>query len=88
MMMWKEGEYSNIYRRLLKLPPSAKFILYILNEKRRELSRKELINQTLLSSRTIGHSLKILLEMNLIERKKPRPKKGSYDRRLVKYVLK
>lgn len=87
-MKWKEGEYANIYRKLMGLPPSAKFILYILHERREELSRKELINQTLLSSRTIGHSLKILLEHKLIERKKPRPKKGSYDRRIVKYVLK
>ncbi|MHA1309491.1 MAG: MarR family transcriptional regulator [Candidatus Helarchaeota archaeon] len=86
-MDWN-SQFRNNYRNLYSLPPSAKFVLYILNLKG-TISRKELINQTLLSSRTIGHALKILLENGLIrkERLVKKSRRDKIDKRIVKYCL-
>ncbi|MHA1269360.1 MAG: hypothetical protein ACTSPY_06185 [Candidatus Helarchaeota archaeon] len=76
------------HRELYSLPPSAKFVLYILNIKG-SISRKELINQTLLSSRTVGHALKILLDHKLIRKEglKKKSRRDKIDKRIVKYCL-
>lgn len=76
-------------RELYDLPPSGKFVLYILNDQE-IASRKQLVNQTLLSSRTIGHALKVLLNQGYIKKEKPKKKhrRDSIDRRRVFYRLK
>jgi Fic family protein len=57
------------------------------------MNQKEIVNreylsrQTLLSSRTIGQALKMLLEYGLIERIKSCDKNKDIDKRLVKYRL-
>ncbi len=59
------ADYSfELYQRILDLPPSAKFILYILR-KNEFLNRKALENESLLPKRTIGEALQILLKERL-----------------------
>jgi Fic family protein len=85
-MNWKR--MNDNMRELYKLPPSGKFILYILNNQE-VATRKQLVNQTLLSSRTIGHALRVLLEEGYIQKEKPEKKhrRDSIDRRRVLYRL-
>ncbi|MHA1309946.1 MAG: MarR family transcriptional regulator [Candidatus Helarchaeota archaeon] len=87
-MNWESKVSSKSFRTIYNLPPSAKFILYVLNKKG-ATSRKDIIDETLLSSRTVGHALKLLLESKLIEKVKPsRDKpKSRIDNRIVKYRL-
>lgn len=87
-MDWKNGKFGEYYRDLYNLPPSAKFVLYILSSKG-AISRKELIDQTLLSSRTIGHALRVLLEEGYIKKEKLKKKhrRHKVDKRIVKYAL-
>ena len=88
-MTWENNMTTNSFRAIYNLPPSAKFILYILNRKG-ETSRKEIINETLLSSRTVGHALKVLLDSNLVEKLKPtirKHPKSRIDHRIVKYRM-
>ena len=73
-------------RSLYKLSPSAKFILYIINQKG-TVNREYLRKQTLLSNRTIGQALKILLEWGLIEKVNFNDIDMVNDKRLVKYRL-
>ena len=62
------ADYSfELYQRILDLPPSAKFILYILR-KNEFLNRKALENESLLPKRTIGEALQILLKEGFIEK--------------------
>ncbi|MBD3230443.1 MAG: hypothetical protein GF329_19845 [Candidatus Lokiarchaeota archaeon] len=68
-MDWKRGIYANYYREIRNLPPSAKFVMYILNHLG-SATRKDLIRQTLLSSRTIGNALKTLKDLDLIKKEK------------------
>ncbi|TFF85693.1 MAG: hypothetical protein EU551_03500 [Promethearchaeota archaeon] len=79
-------KYVGGRRRLYKLSPSAKFIFYIMNQKG-AVNREYLSKQTLLSSRTIGQALKLLLEWDLIERIKVSDINKGDDKRLVKYRL-
>jgi len=87
-MTWEPDLNMKNFRLVYNLPPSAKFILYILN-KRGATSRKDIINETLLSSRTVGHALKLLLDTELIEKVKPikEKPKSRIDNRIVKYQL-
>ena len=87
-MTWNDKLSSKSFRTIYNLPPSAKFILYILSSKG-PTSRKDIIDETLLSSRTVGHALKILLESELVEKAKPtrdKPKE-KIDHRIVEYQL-
>ncbi|MHA1231834.1 MAG: hypothetical protein ACTSRP_17475 [Candidatus Helarchaeota archaeon] len=81
-------QFGGNYRQLYSLPPSAKFILYILNIKG-SINRKELIEETMLSSRTVGHALKILLEYGYIrkERLVKKSRRDKIDKRVVRYFL-
>ena len=87
-MTWAKELSSKNFRDIYNLPPSAKFILYVLNKKG-ATSRKDIISETLLSSRTVGHALKLLLESKLIEKVKPTREKpkSKVDNRIVKYKL-
>jgi len=87
-MDWKSKLSPKDFRVIYNLPPSAKFILYVLNQDGPK-SRKDIINITLLSSRTVGHALKLLLESNLVEKVKPTKEKpkSKIDNRIVKYRL-
>jgi hypothetical protein len=83
-------------RKLMKLPPSAKFILYLLKLKG-PMNRKRIIQETLMPDRTVGFALKLLLNESLIEKEDPsvtlaRSLKGKrrrkkQDRRITNYTL-
>ncbi|TFF88523.1 MAG: ArsR family transcriptional regulator [Promethearchaeota archaeon] len=87
-MDWKNSSFSSEYRDLYSLPPSAKFVLYILTQKG-SVCRKELIKQTLLSSRTVGHALRVLLDHGYIKKQKlkKRSRRHKVDKRIVVYCL-
>jgi DNA-binding transcriptional ArsR family regulator len=83
-------------RELFKLPPSAKFILFLLKLKG-PLNRKRIIQETMMPDRTVGFALKKLLEKELIEKVdlKDMPRRSSgkrrrrrrQDRRVTNYNL-
>lgn len=83
-------------REILKLPPSAKFILYLLKLKG-SMNRKRIIQETLMPDRTVGFALKMLLEKNIIQKEDPsvarrvssqgRRKRHKQDRRITNYNL-
>ena len=55
------------HEKLKSLPPSGKFILYIL-KRMGPLTQKEIIKKTLLQKRTVVYSLKKLYENNFIKK--------------------
>ena len=69
-------------REILRLPPSAKFILFLLKIKG-PLNRKRIIQETMMPDRTVGFALKKLLEKNLIQKVDldVSPHSGSQKRR-------
>ena len=82
-------------REIMKLPPSAKFILYLLKLKG-PMNRKRIIQQTLMPDRTVGFALKLLLDKNLIYKEDPseswkrtqgKRKRRRQDRRITNYNL-
>ncbi|MHA1263862.1 MAG: hypothetical protein ACTSRS_01385 [Candidatus Helarchaeota archaeon] len=83
-------------REIMKLPPSAKFILYLLKF-RGPLNRKRIIQETMMPDRTVGFALKMLLEKQLIKKEEPdyspnkfsggRRKRRKRDRRITNYNL-
>ncbi|MHA1130643.1 MAG: hypothetical protein ACTSRC_17030 [Candidatus Helarchaeota archaeon] len=83
-------------RRVMKLPPSAKFILYLLKLKG-PMNRKRLIQETLMPDRTVGFALKLLLNEQIIEKEDPaaarqrlpkgKRKRKRQDRRITNYTL-
>lgn len=83
-------------REVMKLPPSAKFILYLLKVKG-PLNRKRIIKETMMPDRTVGFALKKLLDKNLIQKvnldnseyhlSKKRHKRRKQDRRITNYNL-
>jgi len=94
-----EENYLPYYlkREISSLPPSAKFIIYLLKNKG-VMNRKEIILNTLMPDRTVGFALKLLKEKNLIEiadpkkllneREMPRRKRRmKIDRRITNYNL-
>lgn len=54
-------------REIMKLPPSAKFIIYLLKVKG-ALNRKKIIEETMMPDRTVGFALKKLLEKHFIHK--------------------
>ena len=83
-------------REIMKLPPSAKFIIHLLKMKG-VMNRKQIIKETMMPDRTVGFALKKLLEKNLIQkvdsnflkgpitqRKRRHPRQ---DRRITNYLL-
>ena len=52
---------------LRKLPPSAAFVFYVL-DRQGPLPRYRLLDETMLSDRTLGYALEILLRKGLVER--------------------
>ena len=83
-------------REINQLPPSAKFIVYLLKMKG-TLNRKEIIQNTLMPDRTVGFALKLLKEKSLIEIVDPRSllpnpslrrkRHAKPDRRITNYKL-
>ena len=61
---WKPGEVGP--NRIEELPPSAKLVLKVL-EYIEELTQRELIEETLLPSRTVRYALARLEKARLIE---------------------
>ncbi|MFW9952576.1 MAG: MarR family transcriptional regulator [Candidatus Thorarchaeota archaeon] len=59
-------DYSN-QKKLLSLPPSSKFVLYLL-KRIGPLTQKGIIERTFLPKRTVVFSLKKLLEENFIKK--------------------
>ncbi|NVM55737.1 MAG: hypothetical protein HWN66_18705 [Candidatus Helarchaeota archaeon] len=82
-------------REIMKLPPSAKFILFLLKLKG-SMNRKRIIQETMMPDRTVGFALKLLLDKNLIEKERAGSKKSlvygkrrrrKQDRRIANYNL-
>ncbi|MHA1265488.1 MAG: hypothetical protein ACTSRS_09660 [Candidatus Helarchaeota archaeon] len=86
-------------REIMKLPPSAKFILYLLKHKG-AMNRKRIIQETMMPDRTVGFALKLLLEKRIIQKEDPkyatndlqtssirRRKRRKQDRRITNYNL-
>ncbi|MFX1479693.1 MAG: MarR family transcriptional regulator [Promethearchaeota archaeon] len=64
--MYAISDYPN-HQKLISLPPSCKFILYIL-KRIGPLTQKDIIKKSLLPKRTVVFSLKKLLEVNFIKK--------------------
>ncbi|MFX1296879.1 MAG: hypothetical protein ACFFD2_18735 [Promethearchaeota archaeon] len=83
-------------RKIMKLPPSAKFILFLLKLKG-PMNRKKIIQESLMPDRTIGFALKLLLDKGLIKKEDPnstskssskgKRKYRKQDRRITNYSL-
>jgi DNA-binding MarR family transcriptional regulator len=54
-------------KKLISLPPSSKFILYLLKRKG-PLNQQEIIKSSLLPKRTVVYSLKKLYEENFVRK--------------------
>ncbi len=79
--------HDDYYSIILNLPPSAKFIIYILDQ-RGKLNRKEIEKITLLPKRTIGYALKKLLKIGLVSKREPeRVGRSRVDLRKKYYEL-
>ena len=59
-----DSNYDN-ERELLKLPPSCKFILYLLKQKG-PMNRKRIIFETNMPDRTVGFAIRMLLKKGFI----------------------
>jgi len=55
------------HKKLISLPPSSKFILYLL-KRSGALSQRQIIKKSLLPKRTVVYSLKKLAEQNFIQK--------------------
>ncbi|MFX1455931.1 MAG: MarR family transcriptional regulator [Promethearchaeota archaeon] len=64
--MYSIQDYSS-HEKLLSLPPSSKFILYLL-KRGGPLTQKDIIKKTLLPKRTVVYSLRKLYEENFIKK--------------------
>ncbi|MHA2390712.1 MAG: MarR family transcriptional regulator [Promethearchaeota archaeon] len=64
--MYSIQDYS-IHEKLLSLPPSSKFVLYLL-KRVGPLTQKDIIKKTLLPKRTVVYSLKKLHEDNFVKK--------------------
>lgn len=83
-------------REIMKLPPSAKFIMYLLKIKG-PMNRKHIIKETMMPDRTVGFALKKLLQKSLIEKVdgditernslKRRRRRARQDKRITNYNL-
>lgn len=64
--MYSLKDYSS-HKRLISLPPSSKFILYLLKRKG-PLNQRQIIKKSLLPKRTVVYSLKKLTEEEFIRK--------------------
>jgi len=64
--MYSIKDYST-HKKLISLPPSGKFILYLLKRKG-PLSQRQIIKGSLLPKRTVVYSLKKLIEQEFIRK--------------------
>jgi len=64
--MYSIKDYST-HKKLISLPPSSKFILYLLKRKG-TLSQRQIIKQSLLPKRTVVYSLKKLAEQDFVRK--------------------
>ncbi|MHA1986445.1 MAG: MarR family transcriptional regulator [Promethearchaeota archaeon] len=64
--MYSIKDYST-HKKLISLPPSSKFILYLLKRKG-PLSQRQVIKQSLLPKRTVVYSLKKLAEQKFVRK--------------------
>jgi len=64
--MYSIKDYST-HKKLILLPPSSKFILYLLKRKG-PLSQRKIIKMSLLPKRTVVYSLKKLGEQDFIRK--------------------
>ena len=64
--MYSIKDYST-HKKLISLPPSSKFILYLLKRKG-PLSQRKIIKMSLLPKRTVVYSLKKLGEQDFIRK--------------------
>ena len=98
-MVENEIKHTLVYdqRKILELPPSAKFILYLLKLKG-PMNRKWIIQETMMPDRTVGFALRLLLHEGLIEREsyddtrqrvaaQGRRRVRKQDRRITNYTL-
>jgi len=54
--------------QLTDMPPSARFVLSVLEHSEGPLTSREIAQRTTLPSRTVRHALKVLMELGLVER--------------------
>ncbi|HUX98097.1 MAG TPA: hypothetical protein VMV49_00965 [Candidatus Deferrimicrobium sp.] len=81
-------------RELQELPPSAKFIIFLLKTKG-SMNRKKIIEETLMPDRTVGFALRLLLQKRLIKKEDPndmnlfgvKHKRHRKDKRIINYNL-
>ncbi|MFW9941982.1 MAG: MarR family transcriptional regulator [Candidatus Thorarchaeota archaeon] len=59
-------DYSR-HKKLISLPPSSKFVLYLL-KRLGPLTQKDIVKKTLLPKRTVVYSIKKLHEENFIKK--------------------
>jgi predicted transcriptional regulator len=97
-MSESEVYHSPFYeeRKVMKLPPSAKFIMYLLKLKG-PMNRKRIIRETLMPDRTVGFALKLLLEEGFIKKEDPaitrkrtsegKRRRKKIDHRITNYAL-
>lgn len=64
--MYSIKDYST-HKKLISLPPSGKFILYLLKRKG-PLSQRQIIKKSLLPKRTVVYSLKKLVEQDFVRK--------------------
>ena len=65
MSIFVEESSNATFQKVVDLPPSAKFLLYIMQSKGR-MNRKALEMESLLPKRTVGSALTLLMRNSLI----------------------
>ena len=98
-MSGSEVSYQNHFdneRDLLKLPPSCKFVLYLLKQKG-PLNRKRIIFETNMPDRTVGFAIRMLLKKGFINKEdsnsankellKERRRRHKIDHRIASYNI-
>jgi predicted transcriptional regulator len=98
-MSGSEVIYQNHFdneRELLKLPPSCKFILYLLKQKG-PMNRKGIIFETNMPDRTVGFAIRMLLKKGFIHKEesnfanktllKERRRRHKIDHRIATYKI-
>lgn len=83
-------------RELLKLPPSCKFILYLLKQKG-PMNRKRIIFETNMPDRTVGFAIRMLLKKGFIYKEdsnsvnkellKEKHRRQKIDHRIANYNI-
>lgn len=94
-----EVSYQNHFdneREVLKLPPSCKFILYLLKQKG-PMNRKRIIFETSMPDRTVGFAIRMLLKKGFIVKEdsnnankellKEKRRRHKVDHRIASYNI-